>query len=121
MSSPPSASLPPRNVEYSSAAPSALTSEMNASETPFNVFCTASAVTGKSDALEVPMIHTLPLTSGATADAPAPPACPPRRVDQISVVAVGFSLAMNASPPAGDVSNAPGVVGKLSEAVPPET
>src|SRR5262249_25240343 len=106
------------NVEYSSAAPSELNSEMNPSATPLNVVCIAPGVRGKVDELVVPVIHTLPTASGAT---PAAPDDPPMSVDHSSCEAVGFSFVTNVSLPVGVVSYAPGVVGKSSDAVPPDT
>src|SRR5262244_2248936 len=105
------------NVEYRSAAPSELNSEMKPSATPLKVVCIAPAVTGKAAELVVPVIHTLPAASGATPAAPAPPSS----VDHSTCEAVGFSLVTNASFPVAVVSNAPGVVGKSSDPVPPET
>src|SRR3954451_20526806 len=101
MSSPLSEFWPPRNVEYRSAAPSALSFDMNASATPLKAGCTASAVTGKAAEPVVPVIHTLPAASGATPDAPDEP---PISVDHSNCEPVGFSLATNVSPPVGVVS-----------------
>src|SRR5262249_50826692 len=117
MSSPPSLFTPPMYVEYSSAAPSALSSEMNPSDPPPLVACAAPAVTGKLAELVVPVIHTFPAASGATPLTPAPA----MSVDQITWDAVGFSLVMKASLPLGVESNAAGVVGKSSDPVPPAT
>src|SRR5262249_39888921 len=105
------------NVEYRSAAPSELNSEMKPSATPLKVVCIAPAVTGNVDEVGVPGIHTLPGASRATPAAPAPPSS----VDQSTWDAVGFSLVTKASLPVGVVSNAPAVVGKSSDPVPPET
>src|SRR5260221_6312919 len=113
-----SAFWPQMNVEYRSAAPSELSSEMNPSDTPLRTLCMAPTVTVKSAALVPPVIHTLPLASGATPL--APDELPPMSVDHISWEAVGFSLVTNA-PPGDVVSNAPGVVGKSTDDVPPDT
>ena len=77
-----------------------------------------STVVGKSRALVPPVTEALPAVSTATAAAPP---LRPRNVEYTRPEPVGFSFVTKTSLPVGVVAKAPGVVGKLSESVPPET
>src|SRR3954470_12393646 len=93
---------------------------MTASPTPLKVASAASAETGKS-------VDVVPAESQASpaGSSTMPPiesvALPPIAVEYTSAEPAGLSLVTEPSLPSGVVSNAPGLVGKLGEDVPPVT
>src|SRR5262245_46303127 len=93
---------------------------MKTSDEPLNDPSAASAVTGKSPEPVLPVNQALPAASTTTALAPSLPV-PPRTVEYTAAEPAAFSLATKASLPSGTGSNAPAVVGKFNDAVPPET
>src|SRR5262245_10544209 len=118
----PSDCEPPRNVANGSAEPAAFSSAMTASRPPLMMASDASALTGKSADDVPPANQALPAGSSTM-----PPtesfALPPMSVEYTSADPVGLNLVTKPSPllASGVVSNAPGVVGKFGEEVPPAT
>src|SRR5438445_5957264 len=114
---------PPRNVEYTSALPSAVNLVKNESLDPFRLVSRAPGVTGKSGEFVSAVTYALPDASTASDVAPSPcQTLPPRRVDQVRELPFDTSLVTKtAEPPLRVVSNAPVVTGKSEEFVWPAT
>src|SRR5262245_32401501 len=120
MSLPESVAGPPRNDEYTIAEPVLFSAVTKASAPPLSDVSKAPAVTGKSAEFVGPVIQALKEASSAMPDAPSLFE-PPITVENNRPDPMEFSLVTNTSLKSGVVSNAPGVVGKSAEPVPPET